>query len=194
MEDLPSPRVDAERNRRVLLEVAAGALARDPDASLGEVARLAGLTRATLYRHFGSREKLVDALRDDALGSAAEAVAAARVDEGTAVEALRRVTAAITSLGGRFWPLLLEGADRDSGFLRRREEAFAPVVNLIERGQLSEEIRTDVSPQWAVTALMALLAAAVRQAKGFEDPGIAERVFDTVAFGIQEPRVGKTRH
>lgn len=188
MEDLPSPRVDAERNRRVLLEVAAGALARDPDASLGEVARLAGLTRATLYRHFGSREKLVDALRDDALGSAAEAVAAARVDEGTAVEALRRVTAAITSLGGRFWPLLLEGADRDSGFLRRREEAFAPVVNLIERGQLSEEIRTDVSPQWAVTALMALLAAAVRQAKGFEDPGIAERVFDTVAFGIQEPR------
>lgn len=186
MKDLPSARIDAERNRRVLLEAAAGALAEDPDASLSEVARLAGLTRATLYRHFGSRDKLVDALRGDALDSAVEAVTAARLDEGTALEALRRVITAITSLGGRFWPLLMEGADRDPEFLRRRAETFAPVVAVIERGQSSGQIRTDVSAQWAVTALTALLAAAVRQAKGFEDAGIAERVFGTVAFGIQE--------
>ncbi len=185
MEDPPSVRIDAERNRRVLLEAAAGALARDPDASLSDVARLAGLTRATLYRHFGSRERLLDALRDDALDSAVEAVAGARVEEGAALEALHRVVMAIASLGGRFWPLLMEGADQDSVFLRSRAQAFAPVLAIIERGQLSGQIRTDVSPEWAVTALTALLAAAVRHAEGVEDPGIAERVFDTLAFGIQ---------
>lgn len=186
MQEVPSARIDAERNRRGLLEAAAGALARDPDASLGEIARLAGLTRATLYRHFGSREKLVDELRGDALESAAEAVAAARVDEGPPVEALRRVTAAIASLGGRFWPLLMEGADRDAEFLRLRAEAFAPVVEIIERGQASGQIRRDISAQWALTALMALLAAAVRQAKSSQDAGIAERVVDTIVFGIQQ--------
>lgn len=194
MEDTPSARIDAERNRRVLLEAAAGALTRDPDASLGEVARLAGLTRATLYRHFGSRERLLDALRDDALGCAVEAVAAARVEEGTALEALRRVITAIASLGGRFWPLLMEGADRDPEFLNSRAQAFAPVLAIIERGQVSGQIRTDVSAQWAVTALTALLAAAVHQAKGVEDPGLAERVFDTIAFGIQQPPTKETRH
>lgn len=188
MKDLPSARIDAERNRRVLLEAAAGALARNPDASLSEVARLAGLTRATLYRHFGSRERLLEALRDEALASAVEAVAAARVDEGTALEALRRVIAALACSGGRFWPLLMEGADQDPDFLYSRAQAFAPVLAIIERGQVSGQIRTDVSAQWVVTALTALLAAAVRQDKGFEDPGIAQRVFDTVAFGIHAMR------
>ncbi len=187
MEGPSSARSDAERNRRVLLEAAAGALARDPDASLSEVARLAGLTRATLYRHFGSRERLLGALRDDALDSAVEAVAAARVEEGAALEALRRVITAVASLGGRFWPLLMEGVDRDPEFLRSRAQAFAPVLALIDRGQESGQIRTDVSAQWVVTALTALLAAAVRQAEGLQDPGIAERVFDLVAFGIQQP-------
>ncbi|MDO5710457.1 MAG: helix-turn-helix domain-containing protein [Micrococcales bacterium] len=187
MEDLPSVRIDAERNRRVLLEAAAGALARDPEASLSEVARLAGLTRATLYRHFGSRDRLLEALRDDALASAVGAVAAARVEEGAALEALRRVITAIASLGGRFWPLLME-ADRDPEFVRSRAQAFAPVLAIIERGQVSGQIRTDISPEWTVTALTALLAAAVRQAKGVADPGIADRVFDTVVFGIQGPQ------
>lgn len=187
MEDPSPPRIDVERNRRVLLEAAAGALARDPDASLGEVARLAGLTRATLYRHFGSRERLVDALRTDALDSAMEAVAAARVEEGSALEALHRVITAISSVGGRFRPLLMDGAGQDPEFLRLRAETFAPVVAVIKRGQGSGQIRTDVSPQWAVTALTALLAAGVRQAEGFDDPEIAEKVFTTVAFGIQEP-------
>lgn len=187
MEELPSARIDAERNRRTLLDAAAGALARNPEASLGEIARVAGLTRATLYRHFGSRESLLGALKDDALESAVEAVTAARVQEGSALTALHRVITAIVSLGARFWPLLMEGADRDPDFLRRREQVFAPVMDIIERGQGSGQIRADVSPQWAVTTLTVLLSAAVRQTRGDEDVGVAERVFETLAFGMQQP-------
>lgn len=183
----PSPtRIDAERNRRGLLDAAANALAKDSEASLSEIARLAGLTRATLYRHFGNREKLVEALRDDALTAAEAAVHAACIGEGTAQEVLRRVIAALISLGGRFWPLLLEGADRDPEFLRRRGQVFAPILDVVVRGQVSGQLRSDVSAQWVVTALTALLAAAVRQARGFEDGNIAEEVFGILAFGITQ--------
>lgn len=188
----PSPtRIDAERNRRGLLDAAANALAKDSEASLSEIARLAGLTRATLYRHFGSREKLVGALRDDALTAAEEAIHAACVEEGTAPESLRRVIAALTSLGGRFWPLLMEGADRDPDFLRRRGQVFAPVLDIVQQGQVSGQIRSEVSAQWVVMALTALLAAAVRQARGFEDGDTAEGVFRILAFGITQPPPGK---
>ncbi|MDO5736949.1 MAG: helix-turn-helix domain-containing protein [Propionibacteriaceae bacterium] len=187
MEDPPPARIDAERNRRALLTAAAGALALDPDASLSEVARAAGLTRATLYRHFASRERLLTALREDALAAARGAVAAARVGEGTSLEALRRVITALVALGGRFWPLLADGAAGDPDFVRGREAVFAPVLGIVQRGQDAGEIRGDLRADWAVTALMAVLAAGVREARGSAEVDVADRVLNTIAFGIHLP-------
>lgn len=180
-----STRVDAERNRQGLLEAASGALALNPDASLNEIAHLAGLTRATLYRHFGSRENLVAVLRKDALACAHEVIASARIDEGTAEEALRRVVSGILSFGERFRPLLMEGAARDQEFLRQREAAFAPVAAIVVRGQQSGAIRGDISPQWVLTALTALLAAAVRAEPDVLNTDAAETVLTTLIFGVQ---------
>jgi serine phosphatase RsbU (regulator of sigma subunit) len=63
-------RSDAALNRARLLEAARRVLAEDPDASVSEIARVAGVGRGTAYRHFASREALVDAVarqaRDDA--------------------------------------------------------------------------------------------------------------------------------
>ena len=187
MDVSPSTRIDVERNRRVLLDAAAGALALDPEASLSEVARLAGLTRATLYRHFGSRENLIAALREDALACANEVIAGANIDEGTATDALGRVVSGILALGGRFRPLLMEGAARDPEFLRQREHAFAPVAAIVKRGQRSGEIREDVSAQWVVMALTALLAAAVRAEPGALNADIAGTVLGTLTSGISTP-------
>lgn len=185
MDASPATRIDVERNRRMLLDAAAGALAVDPDASLGEIARLAGLTRATLYRHFGSRETLVGALREDALACAHDVIAGARIDEGSPTEALRRVVDGILSFGGRFRPLLMEGAARDPEFLRKREGAFAPVAAIIERGQTAGVIRTDVSSRWVITALMALLAAAVRAEPEMFHTERLETVLGTLLSGIR---------
>jgi AcrR family transcriptional regulator len=188
MNAVPAARVDVERNRRVLLDAAAVALALDPDATLGDVARRAGLARATLYRHFSNRESLLDALRDDALECAKEVVDGAQVGAGTAWEALRRVVEGIVSLGARFRPLLLEGAAQDPEFLRRREEAFMPVVMIVQRGQRAGQIRADISVLWIVTALMALLAAAVRLDGNLSEEKVIELVFETLSCGIQETR------
>ncbi|MEM1316029.1 MAG: helix-turn-helix domain-containing protein, partial [Pseudomonadota bacterium] len=46
-------------SRDAILEAAFQLYARRPDASLAEVAQRAGVGRATLHRHFGSREALI---------------------------------------------------------------------------------------------------------------------------------------
>ncbi|MDX8503646.1 TetR/AcrR family transcriptional regulator [Mesorhizobium sp. VK4C] len=54
-------RADAKRNRDKLVEVAAQAFAQDGvDASLEEIAKRAGVGIGTLYRHFPTREHLVE--------------------------------------------------------------------------------------------------------------------------------------
>lgn len=57
----------ADTNRRRILDVALAELLRDPDASMDQIARAAGVVRRTVYGHFPSREALVAALVDDAV-------------------------------------------------------------------------------------------------------------------------------
>jgi AcrR family transcriptional regulator len=60
---LRKPRADAERNRERILEVAKEAFTRfGADASLDDIAKQAGVGPGTLYRHFPSREELLQAV------------------------------------------------------------------------------------------------------------------------------------
>ncbi|NBM19459.1 TetR/AcrR family transcriptional regulator [Streptomyces sp. GC420] len=179
-------RSDAERNRRTLLNAAAEALAQNPGASMAQVAEAAGLTRATLYRHFSTRQKLLEAMRAEALERAAEAISGARLAEGDALEALRRAVDALAPTGVRFRALLAEGADQDPSFLGERAEVFAPLAEAVRRGQEAGRIRADVSPAWVVTAMAALLVAGVRTAPATDCDGhsVADVVFGTLTQGV----------
>jgi AcrR family transcriptional regulator len=60
------PRKDAERNREKLVEAGRAVFAEQgPDASLEEVARRAGVGIGTLYRHFPTREALVEVIFEE---------------------------------------------------------------------------------------------------------------------------------
>ncbi|MDT0571970.1 helix-turn-helix domain-containing protein [Streptomyces sp. DSM 3412] len=63
MTGAPRPlRADARRNRQRILEVATRAFSeRGADASLDAIAKAAGVGPGTLYRHFPSREALIEA-------------------------------------------------------------------------------------------------------------------------------------
>jgi AcrR family transcriptional regulator len=57
------PRADAERNRDRILEVAKDAFTQcGAEASLDDIAKQAGVGAGTLYRHFPSREVLIEAV------------------------------------------------------------------------------------------------------------------------------------
>jgi len=57
------PRTDAQRNRERILEVAKEAFTREgAEASLDDIARQAAIGPGTLYRHFPSRDALIEAV------------------------------------------------------------------------------------------------------------------------------------
>jgi serine phosphatase RsbU (regulator of sigma subunit) len=56
-------RSDAALNRTKLMEAARHLLAENPEVSMAAIAQAAGLGRGTAYRHFATREKLVQAVR-----------------------------------------------------------------------------------------------------------------------------------
>src|SRR3954452_19263964 len=56
-------RSDSALNRTKLVEAARDLLARDPEAEMGQIAAAAGVARSTAYRHFATREAIVEAVR-----------------------------------------------------------------------------------------------------------------------------------
>jgi AcrR family transcriptional regulator len=74
----PATRSDAARNRGRLLDAAAGLIAeRGSDVDVREIARRAEVGMGTLYRHFATKEALLDAALEHVFTSWAEQAAAA---------------------------------------------------------------------------------------------------------------------
>src|SRR6266540_5248263 len=89
----PRRRADAERSVARILDAALDALARDPEASMAEIARRAGVVRATIYVHYPTRESLIEAVTERAIAEVTQTMAAAEPDRGDPAEALKRVVA-----------------------------------------------------------------------------------------------------
>ena len=89
-------RSDALKNRQRLLAAAGQVFAEQGlEASVADVARVAGVGMGTLYRHFSSKEALVDALVTDVLETTiALARAAAARPDGTGLEHFLRASSA----------------------------------------------------------------------------------------------------
>jgi AcrR family transcriptional regulator len=144
-------RSDAMRNEQALVEAARELFAeKGIDSSLEEVAKRAGVGIGTLYRHFPTRQQLVEAILADQLLAVA-ARAEALLDAPDAYEALRS------------W--LLEGALRSKPY-RGQSQCVAIALNkchdagdkptpceimrdaggkLLERAQAQGTVRDDVT-------------------------------------------------
>lgn len=83
------PRADAQRNRERILEVAKEAFTRyGAEASLDDIAKQAGVGPGTLYRHFPTRDTLIEAVYRSEVEKLA-AAARRLADEKPPTEALR---------------------------------------------------------------------------------------------------------
>jgi AcrR family transcriptional regulator len=155
----PRRRADAERNIARILDTAVDALAEDPKVGMGDVARRAGVVRATVYMHFPTREALVDAVTQRALAHVRGVIAAAEPGRGPAADALARVVAATWQTLGRYHGLIaINTQTHDHQELHARHEpVLGELQPLIERGQADGSFRSDVPAAWHLGALMALV-------------------------------------
>ncbi|WP_049789393.1 TetR/AcrR family transcriptional regulator [Granulicella tundricola] len=152
------PRADAERNRERILEVAKDVFTRDgAAASLDEIARQSSIGNATLYRHFPTREDLI------------EAVYRTEVEKLAAAE--QRFAAIMPPLEAlRAWMLLFidHVAEKKliipamdtvpGGSLRLIEGARSTIhnafLNAVQRAIASGDLRSDTNPDDLIRALI----------------------------------------
>jgi AcrR family transcriptional regulator len=155
-------RADAERSVAAILEAALEALASDPDSSMSEIARRAGVVRATIYVHFPTRESLLDAVMERAVGDVAEATRGAEPERGEPREALERVLHATWRELGRFQNLLAINIARLSAaeLHRRHLPVLTQFEPLIERGQRDGVFRDDLPVSWQLAVIRAIVHTA----------------------------------
>jgi AcrR family transcriptional regulator len=174
-------RSDAQRNISAIVGAAIRVLGERPRASMQEVADAAGLHRATVHRHFPTREDLLLAVRERALDEFAAVVGRpdlGQMPPGLAVEELTRRS---LELGDRLrvyrvTAVFDEASDERAGVLDR------PIAELMERAQRSGEVRGDVPPEQLAMAWGGLVLAALpRVAAGMALPAAASFVLTMLA-------------
>ncbi len=164
MKSIPSPvvarrpRSDAQRNRERLLEVARAVFTEHgAGATLDEIARRAGVGPGTLYRHFPTRDALIEAVyrsEVDKLTAAGQRYA----DTMPPLEALRAfMLVFIDYVAGKL--LILPAMDTVPGGSKRLMEGSHGLVHGMFRGLVgsavdSGELRAGTDPDDVIRALI----------------------------------------
>jgi AcrR family transcriptional regulator len=176
-----------------LLDAAARALALDPACGMGEIARAAGISRATLHRRYPTRACLEEAIIDRSmarLGAITDEIDAQGLTGRAALEAL--VPRAFPIAESMAFILANPAMENDPDLLARGDRFLARWTAWVEAGQRRGEIRVDVPARWVIEALHGLGHAALyATAAGLVAPRDAQRLMlSTLLDGVSEPAPG----
>jgi AcrR family transcriptional regulator len=165
MPDARPLRADARRNRELVLDAARAAFAADGlSVPLDEIARQAGVGPGTLYRHFPTKESLIEAVVNDRLQRLSAEGAALRdaADPGAAFFGfLNRVAAEAAPKRDLFDALASAGVSVGPAVTAAAEELRAEIAWLLARAQRAGAVRADIGSA-ELTALLSGLLFSMR--------------------------------
>ena len=181
------PRADAERNRARLLDAAKAAFASaQAPVTLEQIARAAEVGIGTLYRHFPTREALVEALYRKELAALC-AAAGDLLAAQPPVRALRAwmdlfadYVAAKREMADALRAVFAAGTVTVS---QAREELTVAVRTIIDAGVADGTLRDDVRPE-DVVAMVVGAFTATSLAGGQEQRA---RMFDLLVDAVRRP-------
>ncbi|TDB82990.1 TetR/AcrR family transcriptional regulator [Actinomadura sp. KC216] len=179
-------RADAERSIARIVAAARESLSRDPNASIDDIAKAAGVGRMTLYGHFRNRAELVEAALTDALRAGEEVLSAVDLT-GDARAALTRLLESSWSLVAESTALLTAAQGTlPPGRIRNLHAAPAErVEELIRRGQDQGVFRTDLPITWLVGVIQFVLHGAAEENRtGRLEPDDTARVVTATVRSI----------
>ncbi len=153
-------RADARENREKLLRVASSRFASDgPGVALETIARAAGVGIGTLYRHFPTRQALVEAVYrnevDRLCASAGELLAQVPADVALA-EWMERFVAYAATERGLSGALKSVASSQSDLFAATRERLLTAIGSLLGAGIATGRIRADVTAEDVLTSINAV--------------------------------------
>ena len=179
------PRADSARNRQLLIDAAkAGFSGVGLDVSLEEIARRAGVGIGTLYRHFPTREAVVEAVYRREVEHLAEAVPQLRQTSpaGEALHKWMHLFVDYIATKRIIAPSLAAAAARTPALHKSSLELITGAVStLVKRAVASGDVRKDIDPS-------DLLRAMVGVSYSNPDPGweaSARRLIDILMDGLR---------
>ncbi|MFJ9423921.1 TetR/AcrR family transcriptional regulator [Streptomyces sp. NPDC101249] len=181
-------RADARRNREALLSAAREAfLAGETDAHVEEIARSAGVAVGTLYRHFETREALIEEVyrkEVDDLCAAPEQL----LDHHAPEEALRRFLFLLVDHAavGKGMSVALESimASDSPVFDDARIRMGGALTRLLDAGSAAGSVRSDVTGPTLLRALGAVCAMRVSDGWLDEARQITNLLLDGLRHGV----------
>jgi AcrR family transcriptional regulator len=152
------PRADSARNRQLLIDAAKAGFAEfGLNVSLEEIARRAGVGIGTLYRHFPSREAVVEAVYRREVEQLAEAVPQL-LETSPAGEALHKwmhLFVDYIATKRLIAPSLAAAASRGSSLHASSVELITgAITTLVKRAVASGDVRKDIDPSDLLRALV----------------------------------------
>ncbi len=178
-------RADAQRNRDKLLDAAVRAFSRGgPEVTLEAIAKDAGVGIGTLYRHFPTREALVEAAYRSELARLCDVVpellAAGPPDRAMRIWMDRFVDYMATK-HGMADALRAVIASGGNPFAESRDRLLAAVTALLEAGTAAGTLRSDIAPADVLASLSGVSMVTANQAQ----PDQARRILDLLVDGLR---------
>jgi TetR/AcrR family transcriptional regulator, mexCD-oprJ operon repressor len=183
-------RADAQRNAESIIDAALeGGMVGD-DLNMAAVARLAGVSRVTLYSHFPTREALLEAAVDRAVAESDQLAEDLRLDEDPAPEALARLVCTSWQTLARYRALYgFASAELPNGRLMGLHgPLFSRVRKLVLRGRREGSFRTDLPVDWLVATVFSIMhQAADAVAAGRLPQRNARKVIRATVASVMSP-------